>query len=90
MIDSAPNGGFDPASAGERLRRARERRGLSLTDLAARTRIDQRFLRGIEDADYTGFPARLFAVGFARNYARALGEPADPVAAEARARFAAA
>lgn len=74
-------------TAGTRLRAAREARGLSLTDLAQRTRIDQRFLRGIENADYAGFPARLFAVGFAKSYARALGEPVDAVADEARARF---
>lgn len=77
----------DSPSAGLVLRAVREGRGLSLGDLSARTRIDQRFLRGIEEADYAGFPARLFAVGFARNYARALGEPGDAVAAEARACF---
>ncbi len=74
-------------SAGGRLRAARVRRGLSLSDISRRTRIDQRFLLGIEEANYAGFAARLFAVGFARSYARALGEPGDAVAAEARARF---
>ena len=84
MSDSLNAG---PLSAGLGLRAARERCGLSLSDLSQHTRIDQRFLRGIEEADYAGFPARLFAVGFAKSYARALGEPGDAVAAEARACF---
>lgn len=79
MIESQP--------AGARLRAIREELGLSVRDIAQRTRIDDRFLRTIEEADYRPFTAALFAVGFARSYARALGEPTEAVADEARAGF---
>lgn len=58
---------------GERLRAAREEKGLSLEDLAAQTRIPQRHLASIETGDWENLPAPTYTIGFAKNYAAAVG-----------------
>lgn len=72
--------------AGQRLRRARETAGLSIEQVAGETRIPQRHLEVIERGDFGALPARTYAMGFARTYARAVGlderEIADQVRAE--------
>jgi cytoskeletal protein RodZ len=60
-------------TVGERLRAAREDKGLSLEDVAAQTRIPQRHLESIENADWEKLPAPTYTVGFAKNYAGAVG-----------------
>ncbi|HKX90918.1 MAG TPA: RodZ domain-containing protein [Sphingomicrobium sp.] len=60
-------------SVGERLRAAREAKGLSLEDIAAQTRIPRRHLEAIEAADWDRLPAPTYTVGFARNYASVVG-----------------
>lgn len=62
-----------PPGVGDTLRAAREARGLSLADVADKTRITQRHLALIEDGDFAGLPGRTYAIGFARNYAKAVG-----------------
>jgi len=62
-----------PPTVGERLREAREKQGLSLEDLAAQTRIPQRHLVSIESAEWDSLPAPTYTVGFAKNYAAAVG-----------------
>lgn len=62
-----------PATAGARLRAARETAGLSLAEVGARTRIPVRHLEAIESGDYTSLPAPTYAMGFSRAYARAVG-----------------
>jgi len=58
---------------GERLRVAREEKGLSLEDVAAQTRIPQRHLESIEVADWDKLPAPTYTTGFAKSYASAVG-----------------
>ncbi|MEM9086103.1 MAG: helix-turn-helix domain-containing protein [Pseudomonadota bacterium] len=58
--------------AGELLRAEREERGLSLDHVSAETRIPLRHLETIEAGDFDALPARTYAIGFARTYARAL------------------
>ncbi len=58
---------------GSLLRRARERRGLSLADVADKTRISPRWLRALEDAQLDILPAPVFVSGYLRTYARLLG-----------------
>lgn len=58
---------------GARLLRARESSGLSRTQLAAMTKIPERHLAAIEAGDFAALPARTYAVGFSRSYAKALG-----------------
>jgi transcriptional regulator with XRE-family HTH domain len=65
--------GQENLSIGEQLRRAREAKGLSLDDVASRTRIPIRHLQNIEREDWDALPAATYAVGFTRNYANALG-----------------
>jgi cytoskeletal protein RodZ len=63
----------DIPSAGERLRAAREEKGLSLEDVAAQTRIPQRHLESIETAEWAKLPAPTYTIGFAKSYASAVG-----------------
>ena len=60
-------------SAGERLRVAREKKGLSLEDVAAQTRIPQRHLASIETGNWDNLPAPTYTIGFAKSYASAVG-----------------
>jgi len=59
-------------TVGERLRAAREKKKLSLEDIAAQTRIPQRHLQSIEDAEWDKLPAPTYTIGFAKSYASAV------------------
>jgi len=72
-------------TAGERLRAAREAKGLTLEDIAAQTRIPQRHLESIETADWAKLPAPTYTIGFARNYATAVGLDTSEIADQLRA-----
>jgi cytoskeleton protein RodZ len=72
------------AKAGDRLRAAREARGLSLTEISARTRVPQRHLEALESGDYTSLPSPTYAVGFSKAYARAVGADEVAVAQDVR------
>ena len=69
---------------GDRLRLAREAAGLSLADVATRTRITQRHLAAIEKSDYSELPGRTYITGFARAYARAVDLPEADIGAAIR------
>lgn len=73
-----------PKTAGEKLREAREAQGLSLAEIAARTRIPLRQLEAIEQSDFAQLPSITYAVGFAKAYARAVGMDEVAVAREVR------
>ncbi|MCT2397932.1 helix-turn-helix domain-containing protein [Novosphingobium mangrovi (ex Huang et al. 2023)] len=60
-------------TAGSQLRSAREAAGLSVSDIASRTKIAERHLVAIEEDRFGDLAARTYAVGFARAYARVLG-----------------
>ena len=72
------------------LRAAREQQGLSLDDVAARTRVRPALLRALEEGRYDALPGPVYTRGFLKLYARAVGlDPAAVVAAweqEAQAR----
>jgi len=78
---------FDILPLGERLRLAREAKGMSLDDIAGRTRIPIRHLQNIEIEEWDALPAVTYAIGFARNYADAVGLDGAAVAAELRERI---
>ena len=59
--------------AGERLRHEREARGLTIEEVASETRIPLRHIETIEAGDYARLPARTYAIGFTRSYAKMLG-----------------
>lgn len=69
---------------GDRLRLAREAAGLSLADVATRTRITQRHLQAIEKSEFSELPGRTYVTGFARAYARAVDLPETEIAADIR------
>lgn len=58
---------------GEYLKQAREKKGFSLERLASQTRIPERHLHALESDDFGNLPAKVFAKGFVRSYAKALG-----------------
>ena len=72
------------ARVGDRLRAARERLGIGRSELSLRTKINERHLEALEDSDFAALPARIYAVGFARSYAGAVGLDAARIAAEVR------
>jgi len=58
---------------GERLRNAREAKGLSLQAMEGITRIRAVYLQALEDEQFDRLPAPVYAKGFLRTYAGALG-----------------
>lgn len=67
---------------GRRLKAAREEQGLTVQDVASRTRIHGAYLEKIESGSTEGLPALTFVRGFMRNYMQTLGID-DPGLAEA-------
>jgi len=63
--------GSAPVAA--RLRAAREALGLSVKDIAQRTRVTLRHIEALEAGDYAAMPGRPYAIGFARGYALVVG-----------------
>jgi cytoskeletal protein RodZ len=83
-MNEAEAGGLDTAPIGERLRVAREERGMSLEELAAQTRIPIRHLQHIEVGEWSALPATTYSVGFVRSYANAIGLDGTALASELR------
>ena len=71
-------------SVGERLRIAREAKGLSLDDVARQTRIPVRHLEHIEREEWDALPAITYSVGFARSYANTIDLDGAQIGAEVR------
>ena len=63
------------------LRAARERKGLSLQDLSATTKISLRVLQALEDNDIARVPGGLFGRAFVRAYAEEVGLDPETAAA---------
>src|SRR5918992_3673450 len=61
------------ATIGERLRSAREERGIPLREISDQTRISVRYLEAIEANDYKRLPGGIFNRSFVRAYARCIG-----------------
>src|SRR5882672_7653337 len=60
-------------SIGERLRRARLERGLTLADLSDRTKVQHWILDAIERDDVARVPGGVFIRGYVMSFARAVG-----------------
>jgi len=73
------------ASVGERLRHAREQAGLTLSDVAARTKIQRWILEDIERDDLSRVPGGVFVRGYLTSFARVVGIDAEPLWADYRA-----
>lgn len=57
---------------GECLKKAREKNGLSLEQVASQTRIPESHLHALESEDFANLPAKVFVKGFVRSYAKVL------------------
>jgi hypothetical protein len=73
---------IDRIEFGQRLRRERERRGISLSAIAQSTKIKQSLLDALERGDVSHWPAGIFGRGFLRAYLNAIGLPTEPLVAE--------
>ena len=58
---------------GPALRAAREGRRMQLEDVQAETRIGLKYLSAIEESRFGEFSSHIYATGFVRAYARAVG-----------------
>lgn len=73
-----------PVTVGQELRQAREAAGLSVQDVADRTKVRPGLLALIEADDHDRLPALTYSIGFVKAYARTVG--LDPIAAGERYR----
>jgi cytoskeleton protein RodZ len=77
----------EPIDVGDQLRQARERQGLTLSELARRTKISVIALRAIERNDFDELPGGIFTRGFLRAYAREVGCDAEEIVCRYRETF---
>jgi transcriptional regulator with XRE-family HTH domain len=71
--EQSPEGIDDAPSPGGYIREQRKRRGMSLEQLAAATKIPRESIELLEDDRYEALPGTVFVKGFLRCCARALG-----------------
>lgn len=69
--ETAPNG--SQMTLGEELKTAREKKKLSLEEVAQKLRIREIYLEALEKGHYYVFPGLAYGVGFLRTYAAFLG-----------------
>lgn len=64
---------------GARLKEAREKKGYTLEDLQEITKIQKRYLVGIEEGNYASMPGAFYVRAFIKQYAEAVGLDANEV-----------
>ncbi|ERS86718.1 hypothetical protein Q672_01200 [Marinobacter sp. EVN1] len=69
------------ASVGQQLRRAREKLGLSVSDIADQQHLRPSVIQSIEEGDYSKVDTELFLKGYVRTYARQVKLDADALIA---------
>ena len=85
MVDeSEGESALFPERVGDKLRTARLAAGLDLSDIATKTRVPLRHLSAIEAGDYASLPSSTYCVGFAKAFARAVGEDEAAIASQLR------
>lgn len=62
---------------GRRLKEAREAKGMSLSDVQETTKIQKRYLEGIEEGAYDIMPGKFYVRAFIKQYAEAVGLNAE-------------
>ena len=68
MSSDYPNASRRPALAAHR-----QRKGISLHQIAASTKISVRFLQAIEESKFDLLPGGIYNTNYIRQYARAIG-----------------
>ena len=87
MAEQAYSESFQSFGIGERLRQAREAKGLSLDEVASQTRIPIRHLQHIEREEWDALPAITYCIGFVRSYANTIGLDGAELGRELRDRL---
>ncbi|MBY6084722.1 DUF4115 domain-containing protein [Priestia flexa] len=64
---------------GQRLRQERENKGMSLEDLQKNTKIQKRYLIGIEEGNYDVMPGKFYVRAFIKQYCEAVGLNPDDI-----------
>jgi Helix-turn-helix domain len=72
---------------GNSLREARERQGLGYPEIELATKIRGKYIRALEEEDFTAIPGDAYIRGFLRTYAEYLGLDGDIYAEEYASRF---
>lgn len=67
---------------GEAWKRERESRGMTLDEATAVIHISRKYIIGIEEGDFTGWPERVFSSGYIRAYAKLISQDPEPVLTE--------
>jgi cytoskeleton protein RodZ len=75
------NSASAPATPGQVLAEARERQGLSRTEIAQRLHMSPSQIEALETGEYARLPKGPFLRGFVRNYAKLLGVDSEPLLA---------
>ncbi|MCU0729225.1 MAG: helix-turn-helix domain-containing protein [Sphingopyxis sp.] len=83
--EETPQDEMAKLTVGQRLRAAREEKGATLADIAAKTRVPQRLLDALERDAVDELPVGPYATGFARSFAEAVGLNPTEVVADVRA-----
>jgi cytoskeletal protein RodZ len=60
-------------SLGNKLKAARESKGYTHDQVSQETHISSRYLKALEEEDFSGFPGEPFLLGFLKNYGEFLG-----------------
>jgi cytoskeleton protein RodZ len=83
-LTDLPTKGDKPAMGafGDRLRREREMRGITLDEITESTKISRRHLEALEGEHFDQLPGAVFNKGFVRAYARFLGIDEDRAVAD--------
>ena len=72
---------------GNSLREARERQGLGYPEIELATKIRAKYIRALEEEDFTSIPGDAYIRGFLRSYADYLGLDGDVYVDEYASRF---
>lgn len=64
---------------GDVLKKAREKKGLSIDSVAEETKIQKRYLLDLEDENFDDMPGKVYERGFLRTYAELLGLNLDDI-----------
>lgn len=78
----AKGNGTAMGAFGDRLRREREMRGITLDEITESTKISRRHLEALESEHFDQLPGGVFNKGFVRAYARFLGIDEDQAVAD--------
>jgi cytoskeletal protein RodZ len=73
FIDSSITGYQMSLTLGQKLRQAREDKGISVGEVAEQTRISPLYIESIDNDDYRALPGGIFNRGFVKSYAKYVG-----------------